>query len=129
MPSFALSATSTAKGAKTKLSPSSFTPGTPDSSTHLSPTGTGKVTVSVPRSLKPGTYKVTLTARAAQGGSASEVATFKVVKAKIKFGHVRIDAAKGHATLPVKVPGAGKLTITGKGIAKDDQEIEEGEEA
>jgi hypothetical protein len=116
VPSFALSATSTAKGAK--LSPSTFSPGTPNSSTHLSPTGTSKVTVSVPRSLKPGTYQVTLTARAAQGGSASQVATFKVVKAKIKFGRVRIDAAKGLATLPVKVPGAGKLTITGKGIAK-----------
>jgi hypothetical protein len=116
--SFALSATSTAKGAKTKLSPNTFTPGTPNSSTHLSPTGTGTVTVSVPRSLKPGTFAVTLTAKAAQGGSVSQVGTFKVVKAKIKFGGVRIDSAKGLATLPVKVPGAGKLTITGKGIAK-----------
>jgi hypothetical protein len=117
VPGFALSATSTAKGAKAKLSPSSFTPGAPNSSTHLSPTGTGKVSVSVPRSLKPGTYQVTLTAKVAQGGSASQVATFKVVKAKIKFGGVRVDSAKGLATLPVKVPGAGKLTIAGKGIA------------
>ena len=49
VPSFALSATSTAQGAKTTLSPGSFTPGTPDSSTHLSPAGTDNVTVSVPR--------------------------------------------------------------------------------
>jgi hypothetical protein len=117
-PSFALSATSTAKGATTKLSPGSFTPGAPNSSTHLSPTGTGKVTVSAPRSLKPGAYQVTLTAKAAQGGSVSQVATFKVVKAKIKFGGAKKNSAKGFATLPVKVPGAGKLTITGKGVKK-----------
>jgi methionine-rich copper-binding protein CopC len=116
--SFALSATSTAKGAKTKISPSKFTPGTPDASTHLSATGTGKVTVTVPKSVKPGTYKVTLTATAPQGGSVSGVGTFKVVKAKIKFGKVKLNSAKGLATLPVKVPGAGKLTISGKGIAK-----------
>jgi hypothetical protein len=115
---FALSATSAAKGAKVKVSPGSFTPGTPNPSTHLSPAGTGKVTVTVPKSVKPGTYEATLTAKAAQGGSVSQVAKFKVVKAKIKFGHVKVNSAKGFATLPVKVPGAGKLTIAGKGIAK-----------
>jgi hypothetical protein len=113
-PSFTLKATSTAKGAKTKLSPGSFTPGAPDPTTHLSPAGTGKVTVSVPRSLKPGAYKVTLTATAPQGGSVSGEAAFKVVKAKIKI--LGVKPANGRATLQVKVPGAGKLKIAGKGI-------------
>jgi hypothetical protein len=117
-PTFALSATSKAKGAKVKVSPGSFTPGAPNPSTHLSPTGTGKVTVTVPKSLKPGTYEATLTAKTPQGGSVSQVAKFKIVKAKIKFGKVKIDPAKGIATLPVKVPDAGKLTISGKGIKK-----------
>jgi hypothetical protein len=116
--SFAMSATSTAKGAKTKIAPSKFTPGPPSASTHLSPGATGKVTVTVPKSVKPGTYKVTLTATAPQGGAVSAVGTFKVVKAKIKFGKVKVNAAKGFATLPVKVPGAGKLTISGKGVKK-----------
>jgi hypothetical protein len=118
VPSFTLSAASAAKGAKAKVSPGSFTPGTPNPGSHLSPAGTGKVTVTVPKSLKPGTYESTLTAKTAQGGSVSGVAKFKVVKAKIKFGKVKVNSAKGFATLPVKVPGAGKLTITGKGIKK-----------
>lgn len=117
--SFAMSATSTAKGAKTtKIAPSKFTPGAPDATTHLSPNATGKVTVTVPKSVKPGTYKATLTATAPQGGTVSQVGTFKVVKAKIKFGKVKVNPAKGTATLPVKVPGAGKLTISGKGVKK-----------
>ena len=34
------------------------------------------------------------------------------------MARARIDAAKGLATLPVKVPGSGKLMVAGKGIAK-----------
>jgi hypothetical protein len=118
VPTFALSATTTAKGGKTKLKSGSFTPGAPNPSTHLSPTTPGKVTVSLPRNIKPKTYTVTLTATTPQGGVATGVAKLKVTKPKLKFGAVQIDAGKGIATLKVTVPGAGKLTIAGKGVAK-----------
>ncbi len=118
VPTFALSATTTAKGGKAKLAPSSFTPGTPNPSTHLSPTGTGKVTVSLPKGIKPKTYEVTLTAKTPQGGTVTQVGKVKVTKPKLKFGGVQLDTAKGTATLKVKVPGGGSLTIAGKGVAK-----------
>ncbi len=117
VPTFALSATTTAKGGKAKPTSASFTPGAPDPSTHLSPSATGKVTVSVPRSIKPGTYTVTLAAATAQGGTVTQVGKLKVTKPKLKLGAVALDATKGTATLKVKVPGGGTLTITGKGVA------------
>ena len=115
-PTFSLSATTTAKGGKTKLASKTFKPGAVDASTHLAPTGTGKVTVSVPRSIKPGTYNVTLTATTPQGGSVTGTAKLKVVKPKLSVG--KINAANGTTILKVKVPGAGKLTVGGKGIVK-----------
>lgn len=115
---FALTATTTAKGGKTKLASKSFTPGTLNPTTHRAPTGTGKVTVSVPRGIKPGTYQVTLTAKTPQGTTTTGVAKLKVTKPKLKLGKVRLDAAKGTATLKVKVPGGGRLTISGKGVAR-----------
>ena len=117
VPTFALSATTTAKGGKVKLGSKSFTPGALNPSTHRAPTGTGKVTVSVPRGIKPGTYQVTLNAKTPQGGSATQVAKLKVTKPKLKLAAVRLDTAKGIATLKVKVPGGGRLTIAGKGVA------------
>lgn len=117
VPSFTLSATTTAKGGKAKPASKSFTPGALNPSTHLAPTGTSKVTVSVPRGIKPGAYQVTLTATTPQGGATTQVAKLKVTKPKLKFGRVQLDAAKGTATLRVKVPGGGRLTISGKGVA------------
>jgi hypothetical protein len=118
VPTFALSATTTAKGGKAKLASKSFTPGAPDPGTHRAPAGTGKVEVSVPRGIKPGTYEVTLTATTPQGGTAFQVAKLKVTKPKLKLGPVRLDAAKGTATLRVKLPSGGRLTISGKGVAR-----------
>lgn len=117
-PAFALSATTAAKGGKAKLGSSSFTPGAPAAGTHLSPNGTGKVTVTMPKSVKPGTYDVVLTAKAPQGGTVSGTGKLKVVKATLKFGATKYDAKKGTATLKVKVPGAGKVTVSGKEIKK-----------
>jgi hypothetical protein len=114
--SFALSATTTAKGGKAKTSPTSFAPKIPNSTTHLSPKGTGKVTVSLPRGIKPGTYKVTLTAKAPQGGTATGVAKLKVTKPTLKLSGAKPNKSNGTATLKVKVPGAGKLTIGGSGV-------------
>ena len=118
VPSFALSATTSAKGGKAKLGSKSFTPGAPDPTSHRSPTGTGKVEVSVPRGIKPGTYQVTLTAQTPQGGIATQVAKLKVTKPKLKLGGVRLDATRGSATLRVKLPSGGRLTISGKGVAR-----------
>lgn len=118
VPTFALSATTTVKGGKAKLGSTSFAPGAPDPTTHQSPAGTGKVTVSVPSKAKPKTYTVTLTASTPQGGTVSQVAKLKVTKPKLKFGGVQLNAAKGTATLKVKVPSGGRLTIAGKGVAK-----------
>jgi hypothetical protein len=109
-PTFALSATTTLKGGKAKPGPASFTPGPPN------PTGT--VTVTVPKNAKPGTYQVTLTAATPQGGIATGAAKLKVTKPKLKFAGVKLDPAKGTATLKVKVPGGGSLTVAGKGVAK-----------
>jgi hypothetical protein len=109
-PKFALSATTTLNGGKTTLGSASFTPGPPNP--------TGNVTVSVPSKAKPGTYSVTLNATTAQGGTATQVAKLKVTKPKLKFSGVKLDAAKGTATLKVKVPSGGGLTIAGKGVAK-----------
>lgn len=116
-PSFKLSATTTAKGGKAKLGSKTFKPGKVNAKTHLAPTASGKVTVSVPRSIKPGTYKVTLTAKTSQGGTATGTAKLKVVKPKLKLTVARVNAATDTAVLRVKVPGAGRLTVSGKGIA------------
>jgi methionine-rich copper-binding protein CopC len=115
-PAFALSATTTAKGGKVKVGSKTFTPAAPDPTSHLSPDATGKVTVTLPPKIKPGTYSVTLTAVAPQGGSTTGTAKIKVTKPKLKFGSTKVDAAKGTATLKVTVPGAGTLTIKGKGV-------------
>jgi hypothetical protein len=108
-PTFAMSATTTAKGGKAKLASKTFTPGGKP---------TGKVTVSVTGKTKPGTYKVTLTAATPQGGTATQVGKVKVTKPKLKFKGVKLDAGAGTATLKVKVPSGGRLTISGKGVAK-----------
>jgi hypothetical protein len=118
LPSFALSATTSAKGGKAKPAAKTFTPGAPDPTTHLAPTTPGKVTVTLPRNTKPKTYTVTLTAATPQGGVTTGVAKLKVTKPKLKFGATQLNAGKGIATLKVTVPGGGKLTIAGKGVTK-----------
>ena len=118
-PAITLSARTSVKGGKTSLlTGAGFAPGALDPTTHRAPTATSEVKVSVPKGTKPGTYEVTLTGTAAQGGAVSGVAKLKVTKPKLKFGGVKLNTKKGTATLKVKVPGAGRLTVTGKGIAR-----------
>lgn len=117
-PSFALSATSTLPKAKFSLASPTFVPGAPDPTTHRSPTANQTVTVTVPKNAKPGTYEVTLTASTPQGGLVSQMAKLKVTKQKLSLGGVKLNKSKGTATLSVKIPGAGTLTATGKGIVK-----------
>jgi hypothetical protein len=119
IPSFALRAATSLKGGKASLaSGAAFVPGLLDPTTHRAPTATSEAKVKVPKSAKPGSYEVTLTATAPQGGTAAAVAKVKVVKPKLKLGGVKLNKANGTATLTVKVPGAGTLTVTGKGVVK-----------
>ncbi|HEX7279320.1 MAG TPA: hypothetical protein VF255_06810 [Solirubrobacterales bacterium] len=118
LPSFNLAASSTLPKAKVTLASPTFAPGAPDPATRRSPLGLGTVNVTVPKNAKPGLYDVTLTATTAQGGSVSRVAKLKVTKPKIKLGGVKPNKAKGTAILSVKVPAAGTLTVSGKGLAK-----------
>ena len=116
---FKLGATTSAKGGKISLpTGATFVPGPLDPSTHRAPTATSEVKVAVPKNLKPGTYDVILTATAGLGGTTSQTAKIKVTKPKLKLGGVKLNKAKGTATLSVKVPGAGTLTASGKGLAK-----------
>lgn len=117
-PGFALGATSTLPQAALTLSAPTFAPGTPDPTTHLSPADSRGVTVGVPSNAKPGTYEVTLTATTPQGGRVSQVATLTVTKPKLKLGGVKLNKRKGTATLSVRVPSAGTLTVAGKGVVK-----------
>ncbi len=119
IPSFALKAQTSLKGGKAGIpSGVSFLPGVVDPASHRAATATSEVKVSAPKKAKPGTYEVTLTATAPQGGTATGLAKIKVVKPKLKLGGVKLDKAHGTATLTVKVPSAGTLTLSGKGIVK-----------
>lgn len=116
--SFALKGSTSLKGGKASISTgATFVPGALDPTSHRAPTATSEVKVAVPKNAKPGTYEVTLSAAAPQGGTASGVAKVKVTKPKLKLGGVKLNKAKGTASLTVKVPGAGTLTLSGKGLA------------
>lgn len=119
IPSFALKGKTSLKGGKASIpSGASFVPGAVDPTSHRAKTATSEVKVTAPKNAKPGTYEVTLTATAPQGGTATSVAKVKVVKPKLKLGGVKLNKANGTATLTVKVPGAGTLTVSGKDIVK-----------
>jgi len=116
---FQLGAVTSAKGAKAiPVTGATFVPGPLDPNSHRASTATSEVKVTVPKKLKPGTYEVTLTATAAQGGAVSQTARLKVTKPKLKLGGVKLNKANGTATIAVKVPGAGTLTLSGKGLVK-----------
>jgi hypothetical protein len=117
LPTFNVTASSTLAGAGVTVSAPSFTPPTPDPSTHLS-SGSETVTVAVPKSAQPGVYEVTITAAASQGGTATQVAKIEVTKPKLKVGKVKLNKRNGIAKLPVGVPGPGTLKVSGKGIVK-----------
>jgi hypothetical protein len=117
-PSLGLSATSTLPKAKLSLASPTYTPGVLDPTTHRAAATSQAVTVTVPKNAKPGVYDVTITAKAPQGGTVSQVAKLKVSKAKISLGRVKLNKTKGIATLSVKIPAAGTVTASGNGIAK-----------
>jgi hypothetical protein len=126
LPSFNLAATSSLPQAGVNLASSTFAPATPDPGTGRSALSLDNITVSVPAGAQPGTYEVTLTATTAAGGSVSQVGKLEVTKpqpppvpvAKLKLGKVKLNLAKGTATLPASVSGPGLLTAAGKGMVK-----------
>jgi len=127
LPSFQLGATSSLPQAGLNLSTGAFSPAAPDPVTGRSATGSATVSVSVPTTAQPGTYAVTLTATAGGGGSVSRAATLEVAKpqsppeppkVKVKLGKVKLNRARGTATLPVGVSTAGSLVLFVKGIIK-----------
>lgn len=77
-------------------------------------TGTGPT---LKHLFKAGNRSVTLTVTNACGGSATATASFKVAKA-FKLGKVKANPKKGTATIKVNALGAGKLTLSGKGLKK-----------
>ena len=77
-------------------------------------TGTG---ATLKHLFKAGNRSATLTVTNACGGSATATASFKVAKA-FKLGKVKANPKKGTATIKVNAQGAGKLTLSGKGLMK-----------
>jgi hypothetical protein len=75
-------------------------------------TGSGPV---LKHLFKPGKRSATLTVSNSCGGTATATASFKVAK-PFKFGKVKANAKKGTATIKVNALGAGKLTLSGKGL-------------
>lgn len=118
LPTFGLTATSTLPKASLALSSPTFAPGAGAPPLYRSPAASGAVTVTVPKDAKAGVYDVTLTAATPQGATVSQVAKLSVTKPKVTLGRVKLNKAKGTATLFVKVPTAGTLTVSGKGVAK-----------
>jgi hypothetical protein len=117
LPSFNVTAGSTLAGAGLTVSAPTFSPAAPPADTHRS-SGSETVTVTVPSTAQPGVYDVTLTATTAQGVSVSQVGKLEVTTPVLTLGKVKLNKAKGTATLPVGVPSAGTLTATGKKIVK-----------
>jgi hypothetical protein len=116
-PSFVVSGTSTVPQAKVASTEPSLAPPSLDPQTHRSAPIASTLKVATPAKARAGTYQVTLIASPPAGGKVSATATLKLAKLTIKVGKVHFKPAKGTATLSVKVPAAGTLRLSGKGIA------------
>lgn len=118
-PSFGLGGTTTLRGASVSISERVFTPGKVGGASFRAPLATRQLRVTVPKKAKPGTYEVTLTGTAPGGGAVTATTTLKVILATVKLvGRPKLNERAGTAVLNVKVPGAGSLTVSGKGIIK-----------
>jgi hypothetical protein len=117
LPAFNVTAGSSLPGATLAVSSPTFTPAAPAADTHRS-SGSETVTVTLPKTAGPGLYDVTLTAKTNGGATVAQTGKVEVLQVKIKLGKVKLNKKKGTATLPVGVPTAGTLTVSGKGIVK-----------
>lgn len=105
-PALALSGTSNLAGAV-------VTPATPTLSGS-----SASLSVAVPQNAKPGTYSVSLTATSTGGGAVTQAGTLTVQAAKLKFSKLKLNKTKGTGQVSVKLPGAGTLIVSGKGLPK-----------
>lgn len=116
-PSFLISGTSTVPQATVMSTEPSLAPPDLDPKTNRSAPITSTLKVATPAKAKPGTYQVTLTASPPAGGKVSATASLTLLKLAIQIGKAHVDPANGTATLSVKVPTAGTLKLSGKGVA------------
>jgi hypothetical protein len=117
LPSFNLSATTTLPGGTASPTEASFAPASVDAGTHRA-SASRIVSIKVPASAGPGTYQVNLVATTPSGGSATGTGTIVVSKPTIKLGKLKLNKAKGTASLAVTASATGKATLSGKGLAK-----------
>jgi hypothetical protein len=113
--SFALSATTTLPGATATPSELTFPIGPLSSSKRFA--GQRTAVVVVPPKAKEGVYEVRLNATTATGGSTRAVAQLRVRQARVGIS-AKLNKSRGTATLTLKVPAAGTLTVSGRGIVK-----------
>lgn len=116
-PRFVISGTSTVPQATVTPTEPSLAPPELDPKTHRSGPIASTLKVATPAKAKAGTYQVTLTASPPAGGKESATASLTLKKLAIKVGKVHFKPAKGIATISVKVPVAGTLRLSGKGLA------------
>jgi len=105
-PTFTLGATSTLSGAQLRMSNGVFGRAPSSTPPNRAPPTTRKAVVSVPKTALPGTYEVTMTATAAQGGAVSSTATLRIKpKGKLTVKVPKKIAARqaSRRGIPVKV--------------------------
>ncbi len=117
LPSFSLTATTSVPGGAASPTEASFAPSSVDGASHRT-AASRAVAVKIPASTAPGTYQVNLTATNPAGGAATGIATVVVSKPTIKFGKLKLNKSKGTGVLSVTASSAGKLSLSGKGLAK-----------
>jgi hypothetical protein len=115
-PTFTLSAGSSLPKATTAVKGNTkYAPGV-NASTGLAKPASRRIQVGVPAGARPGVYNVSLIAKTVTGGTATGTTQIRVVKPKLKIGGLKRNKAKGTALLKIRVPGAGRLAVTAKGL-------------
>jgi hypothetical protein len=114
-PTFSFTTSSSLPGAAVAPEAGGFATGPVPAASHVLGSS-GAAAVQVPNGAQPGTYDVALTATTSGGVARTAVAKLQVVEATVALGKPRLNRRKGTALLPVTVPDAGTLTLSGKGV-------------
>lgn len=113
---FSLAATSTLLKAGLGISNASFNRGPSNATTKRAPATTRKVIVNVPPSARPGSHELALTATAAQGGTATGVATL-TVKPALRARLIAPRRVKASAAAAKGIPVRVVMPIAGSKLA------------
>lgn len=117
-PSFSLKGSTSVPRGSISMPQRTYAPSGVAGATFRAEGATRSVVVNVPNGTKPGVYEATITATAAGGGAATALAKLKVQRPTIKvLGKPQRNRPAGTAVLKVQVPGAGTVTLSGKGVA------------